>query len=54
MFFAYFVDSEVELLTKAMPAELPNNITKSSNIPAKPIPPGQLKCNILKGTSASC
>ncbi|KRT83909.1 FERM domain containing protein, partial [Oryctes borbonicus] len=41
-------DSEVELLTKAMPAELPNNITKLSNTSAKPIPPGQLKCNILK------
>jgi hypothetical protein len=33
--------------TKALPAEIPNNIAKYSNT-AKPLPPGQIKCNILK------
>ncbi|RZC35702.1 band 4.1-like protein 5, partial [Asbolus verrucosus] len=32
---------------KSLPAEIPNNITKYSNT-AKPLPPGQIKCNILK------
>ncbi|XP_063930167.1 band 4.1-like protein 5 isoform X3 [Zophobas morio] len=32
---------------KALPAEIPNNITKHLNM-AKPLPPGQIKCNILK------
>ncbi|XP_060532797.1 band 4.1-like protein 5 isoform X2 [Cylas formicarius] len=32
---------------KSLPAEIPNNITKASNV-AKPLPPGQIKCNILK------
>lgn len=40
-------DAEAELLTKSLPAEIPNNITKLSSA-AKPIPPNQLKCNILK------
>ncbi|CAH1973918.1 unnamed protein product [Acanthoscelides obtectus] len=40
-------DSESECGSKSLPAEIPNNITKASGI-QKPLPPGQIKCNILK------
>ncbi|KAG5893101.1 hypothetical protein JTB14_024301 [Gonioctena quinquepunctata] len=33
--------------SKSLPAEIPNNITRISGV-AKPLPPGQIKCNILK------
>ncbi|KAL1502085.1 hypothetical protein ABEB36_007283 [Hypothenemus hampei] len=33
--------------SKSLPAEIPNNITKATGT-AKPLPPGQIKCNILK------
>ncbi|XP_072383042.1 uncharacterized protein yrt isoform X2 [Diabrotica undecimpunctata] len=33
--------------SKSLPNEIPNNITKIVGI-AKPLPPGQIKCNILK------
>lgn len=41
-------DSDSERQLKSLPAELPNNITKYTNNTMKPIPPSQLKCNILK------
>lgn len=41
-------DSDSERQLKSLPAELPNNITKYSSNAVKPIPPNQLKCNILK------
>lgn len=47
--FSCVLDAEVELLTKSLNAEIPNNISKFSSSFAKPIPPSQLKCNILKG-----
>ncbi|VEN43139.1 unnamed protein product [Callosobruchus maculatus] len=40
-------DNESDCGSKSLPAEIPNNITKSSGI-QKPLPPGQIKCNILK------
>ncbi|XP_056636795.1 band 4.1-like protein 5 isoform X2 [Diorhabda sublineata] len=33
--------------SKSLPNEIPNNITKIVGV-AKPLPPGQIKCNILK------
>ncbi|XP_076254642.1 uncharacterized protein LOC143192822 isoform X1 [Rhynchophorus ferrugineus] len=33
--------------SKSLPAEIPNNITKATGT-AKPLPPGHIKCNILK------
>ncbi|KAJ8972696.1 hypothetical protein NQ314_000063 [Rhamnusium bicolor] len=40
-------DTESECGLKPLPAEIPNNITKISGV-AKPLPHGQIKCNILK------
>ncbi|XP_023310987.1 band 4.1-like protein 5 isoform X2 [Anoplophora glabripennis] len=40
-------ESELDCGSKSLPAEIPNNISKISGI-AKPLPPGQIKCNILK------
>lgn len=40
-------DSENSSGSKSLPAEIPNNITKITGS-AKPLPPGQIKCNILK------
>ncbi|KAJ8957990.1 hypothetical protein NQ318_001992 [Aromia moschata] len=40
-------DSTPDCGSKSLPAEIPNNITKVSSV-AKPLPPGQIKCNILK------
>ncbi|CAH1117628.1 unnamed protein product [Phaedon cochleariae] len=40
-------DTEDDCVSKCLPAELPNNISKISGA-AKPLPPGQIKCNILK------
>lgn len=42
------LDTESEALSKSMPAEIPNNISKYSG-GAKPLAPSQVKCNILKG-----
>lgn len=42
------LDSGSECGSKSLPAEIPNNITKVTG-GAKPLPPGQIKCNILKG-----
>lgn len=44
---SFVLDAEVELLTKPLPADIPNNISKYQSS-AKPIPPSQIKCNILK------
>lgn len=48
IFMWKFVDSESECSAKSLPAGIPNNISKKSAI-VKPLPPGQIKCNILKG-----
>lgn len=41
-------DSGSECGSKSLPSEIPNNITRITGV-AKPLPPGQIKCNILKG-----
>ncbi|CAG9861121.1 unnamed protein product [Phyllotreta striolata] len=40
-------ESENDGSAKPLPNEIPNNITKFVGV-AKPLPPGQIKCNILK------
>lgn len=47
-FVPVIIDSGSECGSKSLPAEIPNNITKITG-GAKPLPPGQIKCNILKG-----
>lgn len=44
----FLLDPEAENLSKSLPAEIPNNISKFIST-VKPIPAGQMKCNILKG-----
>lgn len=43
------LENNTDTLKKLSAADKPNNQTKLANIGGTPLPPGQIKCNILKG-----
>lgn len=47
------MDNNNDTLKKLSSSDKPNNQTKIANVGAAPIPPGQMKCNILKGIKFS-
>lgn len=47
------LENNTDTLKKLSAADKPNNQTKLANIGGTPLPPGQIKCNILKGKLVS-
>lgn len=43
------LDNNTDTLKKLSAADKPNNQTKLASIGGTPLPPSQMKCNILKG-----
>lgn len=43
------LENNTDTLKKLSAGDKPNNQTKFANIGSSPLPPGQIKCNILKG-----
>lgn len=43
------LENNTDTLKRLSTSDKPNNQTKLANISSVPLPPGQIKCNILKG-----
>lgn len=43
------LDNNTDTLKKLTAADKPNNQTKLASVSGTPLPPSQIKCNILKG-----
>lgn len=47
------LDNNTDTLKRLSVADKPNNQTKLASIGGTPLPPSQIKCNILKGSTKS-
>lgn len=45
------LDNNTDTLKKLTAADKPNNQSKLASMSATPLPPSQMKCNILKGST---